>query len=80
MFTVLLPPGVYPIAVKYIVSYHINSKQNIGRRLYSTVTSFVKIGAVGSVLFIILLKCLSDLTKIPYWGYLHSTVKLVQIF
>jgi len=23
MCTVLLPPGVYPIAVKYIVSYHI---------------------------------------------------------
>jgi len=46
--------------------------------------SFVKIDAVGSVLYIILytelLNCLSDLTKIPYCGYLHSVVKLVWNF
>ena len=28
MCTVLLPPGVYPIAVKYIISYHILHKQS----------------------------------------------------
>ena len=41
----------------------------------------MKIDAVGNVFYImlytILLNCLSDLTKIPYWGYLGSVVKLV---
>ena len=29
MCTVLLPPGVYPIAVKYIISYHIIIKRTM---------------------------------------------------
>ena len=59
-----------------------NSKENIDRILHSKVTSFVKIDAVGSVLYIILytilLNCLSDLTKIPYWCNLRGVVRLVR--
>jgi len=34
MSTVLLPPGVNPIAVKYIISYHIKDKRQRGSSLH----------------------------------------------
>jgi len=42
MCTVLLPPGVYPIAVKYVLSYHNCSYQGLGYR-YGSAASKVQI-------------------------------------
>jgi len=43
MCTVLLPPGGYPIAVKYIISYHIKmSKTEVAEESKHTFLSYMQ--------------------------------------
>ena len=63
MCTVLLPPGSYPIAVKYIVSYHIIS---------ITLPQQQWLRERPSMLYVHLLSCFSIQSTVTFTGQLQS--------